>query len=247
MANNLSIAAIRPSCNLIIFGYHSNSIWAAYPPPQSYGQPSLLTLLPSHMGSHLYLPSSPVIWAAIFTYPPPQAYGQPSLLTLLPRHMGSHLYLPSSPGIWAAIFTYPPPQAYGQPSLLTLLPRHMGSHLYLPSSPGIWAAIFTYPPPQAYGQPSLLTLLPRHMGSHLYLPSSPGTVTPRTKSPQAMAATGEARAYNSDLSTELSEVLRSSPGIDLSKLHIKQERVSGTESEQLTALLVCLLPCLPPS
>lgn len=51
-----------------------------------------------------------------------------------------------------------------------------------------------------------------------------GSVTPRTKSPIAAAATTEARPFSGDLSTELSEVLRSSPGIDLSRLHIKQER-----------------------
>ena len=52
-----------------------------------------------------------------------------------------------------------------------------------------------------------------------------GSVTPRTKSPLAVGmTTTEARPFNADLSTELSEVLRSSPGIDLSRLHIKQEK-----------------------
>ncbi|KAL5474925.1 hypothetical protein EMCRGX_G026957 [Ephydatia muelleri] len=52
-----------------------------------------------------------------------------------------------------------------------------------------------------------------------------GSVTPRTKSPIAVGATStEPRPFSGDLSTELSEVLRSSPGIDLSRLHIKQER-----------------------
>ena len=55
-----------------------------------------------------------------------------------------------------------------------------------------------------------------------------GSMTPTSKSPSSAAVT-PVNIFGND---ELADILRASPGIDLSKLQIKQEPVSMLENEQ---------------
>ena len=58
--------------------------------------------------------------------------------------------------------------------------------------------------------------------SHVASSLVPGSVTPRSKSPGSTSVTPVGQIFGTD---ELADILRSSPGIDLSKLNIKQEQV----------------------
>ena len=91
--------------------------------------------------------------------------------------------------------------------------------------------------------------------SNMYVFSSQcthvGSMTPTSKSPSSAAVT-PVNIFGND---ELADILRASPGIDLSKLQIKQEPVSMLENEQwfrslvlfsmVVMFVLCSLSCFP--